>query len=145
MPKTWIYFLAVLLLLAFHVLVMDTRFFLDWLWYSGHETHYHLLNAVSTNEQVIELFGGWPLPVFVVTVLYYWIDRHDEEDNISGQFLLLPLFYVPFLIVGNAIVDLSFDPATLYMYPVVVIPAGYLYVLPWAAFVWVFSKLRLVV
>jgi hypothetical protein len=143
MPRTWIYYLALILPLVAHLFVMDTRFFLEWLWYNGYADYYDVLNVLSVNPQMVDLFGGWPLPVFVGTVLCYWIGA--EEENIDGQFLLLPLAYLPFLIIGKALVSFSFDSAMLYMYPLVIIPIGYLYIFPWVLFVRVFDKLRLVV
>jgi len=142
MPKTWIYYLAVIFPLVVHLLVMDTRFFIDWLWYSGYADYYDVLNVLSVNPLMVDLFGGWPLPIFIGTVMSYWVGG-DEED-ISGQFMMLPLFYMPFLIGGNAIAH-GFELSMLYVYPLIVIPIGYLYIFPWVVFVRVFDKLRLVV
>jgi hypothetical protein len=142
MPKTWIYYLAVIMPLLAHLLVMDTRFFLDWLWYNGYPDYYNVLNELSVHPMLVEMFGGWALPVFIGTVLSYWVGG-DEED-IGGQFLVLPLFYVPFLLVGNAITQ-GFTISMLYTYPLVVIPVGYLYLFPWITFLKVFDRLRLVV
>jgi hypothetical protein len=143
MPKTWIYYLAVILPLIAHLLVMDTRFFLEWLWYNGHADYYDVLNVWSVNPRLVEMFGSWALPFFIGTILCYWIGG-DEED-ISGQFLLLPLAYVPFLILGNTLINAHFEPSTLYVYPLIVIPVGYLYLFPWIVFIAVFDRLRLVV
>ena len=143
MPKTWIYYLALMFPLIVHLLVMDTRFFLDWLWYNGFPDYYNVLNELSVHPKLVEMFGGWALPFFVGTVLCYWIGG-DEED-IGGQFLLLPIAYVPFLIAARTISAAEFDPAMLYAYPLVVIPVGYLYLFPWVVFIKVFDKLRLVV
>lgn len=142
MPKTWIYYIAVILPLIVHLLIMDTRFFLEWMWYNGYEDYYNMLNELSVHPTLLEMFGGWSLPICLGTVLCHWIGG-DEED-ISGQFLMLPLFYIPFLIGGNAI-ERGFDISMLYTYPLVAIPAGYLYLFPWIVFVRVFDKLRLVV
>src|SRR5690242_1515217 len=106
MPKTWIYYLAVILPLVAHLLVMDTRFFLEWLWYHGYPEYYDVLNVLSVNPMLVEMFGSWALPVFIGTVLCFWIG--GEEEDISGQFLLLPIFYVPFILGGNAITN-EFD------------------------------------
>jgi len=142
MPKTWIYYLAVILPLVAHLLVLDTRFFLDWLWYNGHHDYYNVLNVLSVDPLLVDLFGGWPLPVFIGTVLCYWVGG-DEED-ISGQFLMLPLAYIPFLIGGAAIAK-GFEVSMLYTYPLIAVPIFYLYIFPWVVFIKVFDKLRLVV
>lgn len=143
MPRTWIYFLALILPLVAHLIVLDTRFVLERLWYAGYTDYYNLLNEMSVNPTVVELFGGWSLPIFVGTVMCFWLGA-DEED-IDSQFLLLPLGYIPFLMIGAWVSKGSFEVTTLYSYPLMVILIGYLYVLPWVVFVRVFDKLHLVV
>lgn len=143
MPKAWIYYIALILPLLFSVLVSST-FFTNWLWYAGYEDMYYFLTALSVNPMFLEFVGGWPFVVFVGTVICYW--RMDEDhDAIDKQFFLLPLVYVPFSIIGTALTNLSFDASTLYSHPLVIIPGGYMYLLPWILFVWVFTKLRLLV
>lgn len=144
MPKAWIYYIALVVLLAVHVLVMHTRFFIEWLWYQGYADLYNALNELSVQPQMMEYFGSWALPVFIITVFTLWLSEYNQDDNIGGQFAMLPLVYTPFLIVGNA-VTAGFEVSMLYTYPLVVILAGYLYILPWALFVWAFDKMRLVV
>lgn len=145
MPRTWLYYIALLIPLIANLVFMHTRVAVEWLWYNGYADYYMVINALSAHPQVIEYFGGWPLPVFLVTVFIHWTNDDLDEDDIANQFLLLPLAYVPFLIIGNAAVAGSFDPLTLYRYPLVAVPAGYLYILPWAFFIWTFKKFRLVV
>jgi hypothetical protein len=143
MPKAWIYYIAVLFPLVIRVLVLDIGF-AEWLWYRGHEDAYYFFSNLATNPLFLDFLGGWPLPVFVATVLCYWTMDEDHEA-IPTQFLLLPIVYVPFSIIGNALSKLTFDVTTLYSHPLVLIPAGYLYLVPWIMFVHVFCKLRLLV
>ncbi len=144
MPSTWIYFIALVLLLVLRVAVIDTTLFAEWLWYRGQPDAYYFVLSLRDNQQLLEFVGGWPLPMFVVTVFAYWIMDDDEKD-MGVQFLMLPLVFVPFSIVGHTLVHRAFDVTTLYIHPLVLLPAGYLYVLPWMLFVWVFTKLKLVV
>jgi hypothetical protein len=143
MPRTWIYFTALILPLVAHLIVLDTRFVLERLWYAGYTDYYNMLNELSVHPTIVEFFGGWPLPVFIGAVLCYWIGA--DEENIDAQFMLLPLVYAPFLVIGTALVNQSFDLSTLYSYPVAAILIGYLYIFPWVVFVRVFDKLHLVV
>ncbi len=145
MPRTWFYFIALLLPLVAAVLVFDTRIFLEWLWYHGYEDYFNTLNELSVQPELVDIFGGWPFPIFIGTVFCYWVKEFHEPDAITLQFLLLPVAFVPFLIIGHALTVWHFDSSTLYSYPLVVIPMGYLYVLPWAVVVWALSKLGLVV
>lgn len=142
MPRTWIYYIALALPLVFRVLILNTGF-VEWLWYHDHQDAYYALSNLSVNETFLEFIGGWALPVFIITVYSYWTIDQDV-DAISSQFLMLPIVYVPFTIVANILTHWTFDGSLFYIHPLIVIPAGYVYVFPWVAFVWVFSKLRLV-
>lgn len=143
MPKTWIYVLSLLIPLAAGVLVMDTRFFLEFLWSRGYADEFYFLNWLSTVPEAQGLLGGFGFPVFMVTVFYHWFGHQLDEDEIEKEYFLLPIAYIPFAIAGNLLVNLTWDAAVLYSYPVLCIIAGYLYILPWCLFVWVFSKLNL--
>src|SRR4029079_6638664 len=94
-----------------------------------------------------EFFGAGPLSLFTLTVFSYWMMVVTEEgyEGLGAQFLLLPIFYVPFRLVADALTQWHFDASMLYVHPLVVIPAGYLYLFPWLVFLWVFGKLRLVI
>lgn len=142
MPGTWIYFIALGLPLLLRTLLWPDTV-VEWFWYQGHEEAYHFLSRLRVNPHFLEYWGGWPLPVFIITVFIYWAAEYDEE-SIARQFLLLPLAYVPFSVFGTMLERLEFDASLLYLHPLILIPTGYLYVLPWVVFVWVFSKLRLV-
>ena len=142
MPKAWIYYIALIFPLVLRVLVLNTPF-VDWLWYHGYHDSYYIFSALRVNPMFLEFIGGWPLPVFIGTVWLYWF-MDEEFDAVPKQFLLLPLVFVPFSIIGTALANLSFDPATLYTHPLAVIPAGYLYIMPWVVLVWALAKCRLV-
>lgn len=142
MPKTWLYYIAVCFPLILGIAVCYTGF-VDWLWYQRYENTYYLLSALRENLTFRELVAGWALPVFVITVFSHWATNEDEEA-IAQQFLLLPLVYVVFAVLGNFLLNRAFDPMVLYTYPLIVIPIGYLYIFPWVVFIWVFSKLKLV-
>lgn len=143
MPKTWLYFIAACLPLIFRAMLLDIGV-VEWFWYHGYENTYYFLSNLRVNENFIKYWGGWPLPVFIVTVIVYWMADFDEIA-IPHQFLLLPIAYVPFSVFGTMLVNREFDVTLLYFHPLVLIPTGYLYLFPWIVFVWVFDKLGLVV
>jgi len=142
MPKTWLYFIALILPLVVRVLILNTGF-VDWLWYQHHEGAYRLLSELKTQPQFLAFIGGWPLPVFIVTIICWW-NIEEGDDAIPAQFLLLPLAYVPFTIIGDALVTGTFEESNLYIHPLVILPIGYIYVFTWTIFIWVLDKLRLV-
>jgi hypothetical protein len=142
MPRTWIYLIALVLPLALRLLLLNTSF-LEWVWYQRYEEVYYFLSALSVNPMFLEFMQAWTLVVFTATVFFYWTTDLDDEA-VASQFLLLPMIYVPFSIIGTWLSNLNFDPTLLYSHPLIIIPVGYLYLLPWIVFVWVFSKLRLV-
>lgn len=144
MPRTWVYFLALFLPMLASVLLLNTRFFLEWLWYHGYADYYHFLNGLSVQPQLVEYLKGWPFPVFVLTVFAYWMTEYHEPEAIAHQFLLLPIVYIPFLIVGRALETWNFTQDMYMVYPVMVLLGGYAYVLPVVALVWVLDRLRLV-
>lgn len=144
MPRTWIYFVALLLPLIVSVLVFDTRFFLEWLWYQGYADYYNLLNELSVQPQLVEFVKGWPLAIFTGTIFFYWLTEYQETEAIAHQFLMLPVIYIPFLIIGRALEYWQFTADMAYLYPLGSLLGGYAYVLPWAALVWLLDKLRLV-
>ncbi len=142
MPKSWLCFIALILPLAFRVLMLDTDF-VNGLWYRQDFAAYNMLNALRAQPLFLEFIGGWPLPVFVVTVCCYWI-MDEDSDSIPGQLLLLPIVYLPFTIIGDWLVSRQFHAADLYVHPLVLLPVGYAYVLTWALFIRILDKLRLV-
>lgn len=142
MPKNWLYFIALVLPLAFSAILLYTPF-LEWLWYQGHEDSYRMFSALSVQPRFLELMGGWPLPVFVITIFSYWLS--EDSDAIPDQFLMLPVIYVPFTVVGDALVTREIHMQNLYVHPLLIIPAAYFYVFTWVIFIKVMAKLRLVV
>lgn len=143
MPRTWIYFIALVLPLAFSLVVLYSGL-AEWLWYRGDAERYYLLAGLRENDFFREFLGGWALPVFTGSVFAFWLIDYDDEA-IAAQFLLLPLVYAPFSIIGAWLANWHFDVTLLFIHPLVVIPVGYLYVFPWVLFVAVFARLRLVV
>lgn len=144
MPRHWLFFIALISILVFRVLVIDTKYFAEWFWYQGDAVSYFALLKFQENPLVLEYIGGWPLPVFVITMFMYWM-AGDNAGDINTQFLLLPLAYLPFSIIGSMLQAQSFEPIKILTHPLVIIPSGYLYLLPWIIFVWLFTKLKLVV
>lgn len=142
MPKVWLYFIALIVPLVLRVLILNTGF-VEWLWYQGHVESYNWLSVLRVQPQFIEFIGGWALPVFVITVFSYWTIEGNEE-GIQDQFLLLPIAYIPFTLIGEVLLTGEFHVASLYVHPLVVIPIGYLYIMIWALFIRVLDKLQLV-
>jgi hypothetical protein len=139
MPKTWLYFIALVLPLLVRILILNTDF-VDNLWYNHHVDAYNLFNVLRTSPLFLELIGGWIFPFFVATSWGYWYLDDTEGKEPGGMFVLLPLIYVPFAIIGSVLVSGHFDVMTLFSYPVVILIFGYLYVFPWMFCIWVFSK-----
>lgn len=144
MPRNWIYLIALILILVLRILIVDTTWLAQWVWYRGQADAYYALLALRENPTVLEFVGGWPLPVFIVSAYIYWTNE-DNDNDMGAQFLMLPLAYLPFSIVGTMLQNQAIDLSKFFIYPLIIIPAGYLYVTPWVVFVWVFSKLKLVV
>lgn len=142
-PKVWLYYIALVLPLALSILISHTSF-VDWLWYHGYADDYYRLAALKVQPQFAEFVGGWAMPVFVGTVLCYWSMDYGDEKDLGHQFILLPLVYAPFTVIGHFLETFQLDTSTFYAYPLIVIPCGYLYVLPWVLCIWVFSKLKIV-
>ncbi|MFO0388900.1 MAG: hypothetical protein ACK502_04170 [Alphaproteobacteria bacterium] len=145
MPSNWIYFIALLLLLAFVIVFAHTDYFALWLWSNGQEAAYYKFIEMQQSAQFKEFLGSYSLPVFLVTAFMYWLSDDDEKD-IEKQFMLLPMAYIPFSLIGHVLVTGGeFNTSLLWTHPLVIIPAGYLYIFPWVIFVRVFCKLRLVI
>lgn len=145
MPSNWIYYIALILLLAFVVVFCHTDYFAQWLWYNGQEAAYYKFMEMRQSANFKEFIGSWALPVYLITAYMYWLGG-DEDNDIEKQFLLLPLAYIPFSILGQVLLSGGeFSVSLLWTHPLVIIPAGYLYVFPWVIFVRVFCKLRLVI
>jgi hypothetical protein len=142
MPKSWLYFLALASPLIFRVVVLNTGF-VDWLWYQQDYAMYEMFNNLRFQPQFLQFVGGWSLPLFIITIFSYWLAEHDEE-GISDQFLMLPIAFVPFTIIGDILLTQQFNASNLYVHPLIVIPAGYIYVFAWVILIRVLDKMRLV-
>lgn len=142
MDKQWGYFLAVFFLLIVRVGVLNTNYgeILGSLGYTDTSAFILLLkNSVVFNQ----FMGSWALPVFVVTVLAYWA-FHRDEGLIPMQFLILPIAYVPFSIVGEILSTAEAHLSYIWVHPLVILPFGYFYVSFWTIFIWLLEKLRIV-
>lgn len=132
--------------LVMRVLVLNTTF-TDWLWYHGYEQQYYFFSSLSVNPSFLLFIGGWPLPVFILTVIAFWAietGHNDDDEMFEHQFWLLPLMYVPFTVVGDILLTREFHLMNLFAHPVVIIPFGYVYVLMWSIFIRVMYRFRLV-
>jgi hypothetical protein len=143
MPRNWLYFFALVLPLIARVLVLNTEI-PEWFWYHEHPDAYYFLAALRVHPQFLQFIGGWPLPVFVVSVIAWWT-MDDRDEDIPSQFLLLPMVYAVFAIIGDVLVTAEFKPTNLYTFPLIIIPIGYMYIIPWAILIRVLEKVRLVV
>lgn len=144
MPKHWLYYIALCMPLVFRVLILNTGF-VNWLWYNNYPNAYYFFSALAVNPSFLTFVGGWALPVFVFTIISFWVmEMAHGDDHIEHHFILLPVMYVPFSIVGDFLVTLQFNPMNLFAHPVIIIPFGYLYIGMWEVFIRVMSRLNLV-
>ena len=142
MPKHWLYFLALGLPLVLRFLMFNTSF-VEYLWYQHHEQAYYFLSELRVQPTFASFIGSWALPLFVFTVACYW--RMEEEfDSLPHQFLLLPIAYIPFVIAADFLFNHHFETSSLYSYPLIILPFGYMYIFTWVVFIWVMEKVRLV-
>ena len=142
MPKTWIYIFALVLPLIFRVLLLNSPM-LSWLWYHGYPETYTFLNNLTINQPFLTFIGGWALPIFVVTIIGYWLIE-SEDEVISSQFLLVPIAYVPFSLAVTMISNMRVDFSLFYIHPLVIVPIGYVYIIFWVVLIWILEKLRIV-
>lgn len=142
MPRSWLYYIALLFPLVLYFLVTYTGF-VEWLWYHGYQRMYYILAGLRVQPQFQAYLGGWPFPIFVGTAVCFW--AMHGEDGIPEQFIMLPLAYVPFHIIGRALVNFTLDVGDFYTHALVILPFGYVYVLLWVAFIKVMDKCRLVI
>ena len=142
MPKYWVYYVAVLLPVIFRLIILNTGF-VNWLWYQGYEQQYYFFSSLAINPIFLEMIANWALALFALLVIAYWIVEEDK-DSIGKQFLLLPLVYVPFCIVGAMLTNFAIDVSMFIRHPLVIIPFGYIYIFPWVIIVWLLEKLRIV-
>ena len=142
MPKTWVYIFALILPIILRVLLVNTS--LDtWFWYHGYPNVYKFLAALAVNQIFLTYIGGWALPIFVVTMIGYWMIE-SEDEVVSSQFLLVPIAYVPFSLVVTMVATMNVDIRLFYIQPLTIIPLGYVYVFMWIIILWVLEKIGIV-
>jgi hypothetical protein len=128
--------------MIFSLLVVRTPF-VDWLWYNGYPELYNKLALLKINAVFLTYMGSWALPIFVATAIGYWM-METEDEIISSQYLLVPIAYVPFSLVVTMVANMQVDFTWFYIHPLVIIPAGYVYIFMWIIIIWVLEKIKLV-
>ena len=142
MSNKWVYILAVLMLLVIRFGVLNTNF--DQYLLNFHfDDSARFIAALRASPPFIKYVGNWALPVFVICVLLFWFTESEDAD-LSKQFLLLPIAYVPFSIIGTILSTAVFEVSYLYVHPLVILPFAYLYVAFWILFIWLLTKLHIV-
>ncbi len=142
MSKNWLYLAAVLTLPLIRVLVLNLHYD-EWLRSIHYERGADFIVALRNNPRFGEFIGGWVFPSFIGLLLIYWIVEEDKS-RIPMQFMLMPLAYVPFSMVGFTLVNAEFQVSYLYTNPLVILTFGYLYVLFWVAAIKLFEKLKII-
>ena len=138
MSTKWIYGFAVFLLLLLRIVVLSTH--LDASFAAMHmDGLASFIASLRASPYFVHYLGNWGLPVFVIAVFVFWM-TDSEDGDISKQFLLLPIAYVPFAIVGTVLATAEFQLSYLYVYPLVILPFGYAYVSLWVLLVWLLGK-----
>lgn len=142
MSKKWAYFIAVISLLAIRFGVLNTRVD-ETLLALHYERAAHVIASLRASPTFSEFMSNWGLPAFVAAVIIYWCTSEDDQ-GIPMQFLLLPITYIPFSIIGNVLMTAEFRIPTLWIHPLVILPFGYLFVSFWTIFIWLLEKLRII-
>ena len=140
MSKKWAYFLAVLFLLVIRFGVLDSNYD-NWLLYWGYTNVASFILMLKQSNVFNDFMGSWALPVFVAVVIVFWAFNHDD-GLIPMQFLILPIAYIPFSIIGEILSTAQFHFNYLWVHPLVILPFGYLYVSFWTIFLWFLEKIR---
>lgn len=141
MSKKLFYFIALLTLPLIRVLVLNTGYD-QWLEHAHYEHAAAGVRMLRDNALFQQFIGGWVFPFYVIAVIAFWCTEEDDS-RIGQQFLLLPLGYIPFTILGFTLVNADFQVSYLYVHPIVIITFGYLYVLTWVFILWLLSKIGL--
>lgn len=137
--KVWLFYVAIILPFIAGLVIRFTGV-ADWTWYQGHEQLYYTLAGLRDNPLFQELLASWTPGFFILTVYVHWFTQVEHED-IGGEFVLLPLAYAPFAVIGHFLQIRGFEASALYAYPIIVIICGYLYIFPWVVFAWILGKL----
>ncbi len=142
MNKKWAYFMAVLFLLVVRFGVLDTNYD-EYLASWGYPNVSGFITMLKESAVFNTFVGSWSLVVFVVVVVCYWGVTQDD-GLIPMQFLILPIAYIPFSIIGEILSTAQFHFSYLWVHPLMVLPFGYLYVSFWTIFIWLLEKIRLI-
>jgi len=142
MSKKWVYCFAVLFVLILRFAVLNTNLD-ERLIAMGYERLAHMIASLRQSEIFGEFVGSWAMPVFVATVLVFWLTNQDDAQ-IPMHFLVLPIAYIPFSIVGAILATAEARLDYLWVHPLVILPFGYLYVSMWTIFIWLLTKIRLI-
>lgn len=135
----WFYIIALLLLPCIRVLVLDLPTD-QWVASMGYQQLATTLQLLKANGVFIAYMGNWALPVFVVIAMLFWLS--DDSMEVPKHFLLVPIAYVPFSIVGTVLMTAEFRFDYLYVHPLVIIPVGYIYVTIWVLLAWILRKIK---
>ena len=136
------YFFAVVFVLVLRFGVLNTDLDVR-LMSMGYERLAHIIAGLRENPTFGEFVGSWAMPVFVVTVLVFWITNQDDAQ-IPMHFLVLPIAYIPFSIIGAILATAEARIDYLWVHPLVILPFGYFYVSMWTIFIWFLTKIRLI-
>ena len=141
MNSKWLYIFAVIFLLLLRLVVLNTQADV-WLMSAHFTTLANIIATLRGSGVFVTYVGNWALPVFVAAVMVFWLTEQDGADH-AKQFLLLPIVYVPFSIVGMILQTAVFEFSYLYVHPLVILPFGYIYIFFWVALAWLLGKLGL--
>ncbi len=139
--RNWICLIGLLTLPLMRVLVNNSHYD-EWFSKFHYDHVAGFIVALRNNEQFQAFIGGWVFPVFVALVLVFWL-LEEDKSKISMQFLLLPLAYIPFSILGFTLVHADFEVSYLYVNTLIILTFGYIYILFWGGIMMLFQKLGL--
>lgn len=142
MSKKLFYFLAVLMLPVIRIIVLHTGYD-EWLAHAHYDRAAAFITMLKNNTLFQQFIGGWVFPFYIIAVIAFWCAEEDDT-RIGQQFMLLPLGYIPFTILGFTLVNADFQVSYLYVHPIVIITFGYLYVLTWTFFMWLLGKFGII-
>jgi hypothetical protein len=141
MRKKWAYFIAVIFLLVIRFGVLNTNYD-QWLLSLNYQKTSYFVSMLRNSAAFQEFMGSWALIFYIGAVLIFWATEEDDS-GIPMQFLLLPIAYVPFSIIGAILMNAEFRFNYLWIHPLIILPFGYLYVSLWTILIWLFDKLRI--
>lgn len=139
MRKKQFFYLAVFTLLIIRVLVLDVNF-AGWLSSIHFDSAARIVGNLKSNAHFLRVMGDWMLPVFVFTVLIYWLTE-EGDARVTRQFWLLPIVYALFVVLVEILLTGAFNLDVLSSLAMVILPWGYLYVIVWVAIIWILEKI----